>query len=42
VRYNVKIFNAASSLVRFKKTKIFSSALKNALAHYNAGGVVVN
>jgi hypothetical protein len=44
VSYNaspVKIYNATSSLVRFENQKL-SSAMKNALAYYNAGGVVVN
>jgi uncharacterized protein affecting Mg2+/Co2+ transport len=41
VSYNVKICNATSSPVRLK-TRIFSSATKNAPAYQNAGAVVVN
>jgi hypothetical protein len=36
----VKIYNATSSLVRFKNNKIFSSTLKNTLVYYNAGVIV--
>jgi hypothetical protein len=35
----VKMYNAMSSLVFFEK--IFSYTLKNALAYYNAGAVVI-
>jgi hypothetical protein len=39
----VNFYNATSSLVRFEnKSILFHSAMKNALAYYNAGAVVVN
>jgi hypothetical protein len=37
-----KIYNAASSLVRFEAQKCFLLHWKNALAYYNAGVGVVN
>jgi hypothetical protein len=36
------IYNATSSVARFRKQKYFYSILKNALAFYNAGVVAVN
>jgi hypothetical protein len=44
VSYNagiVKNYNAVSSLVRFE-TKIFSFTVKNVIAYYNPGVVIVN
>jgi hypothetical protein len=44
VSYNasaVKIYNATSSPVRLAN-KIFSCTMKNALAYFNAGAVVLN
>jgi hypothetical protein len=38
----VKIYNAASNLVLFVKRKLFPSYLKNVLAYYTTGVVVVN
>jgi hypothetical protein len=41
-RSAVKRYNTTSSPVHFEKTKMFPFTTKNAIAHYNAGVVLVN